>query len=31
MNPDADLILANSEDPALKHFVAEILFKKYEL
>ena len=31
MNPDADLILTNSEDPALKHFVAEILFNKYEV
>jgi hypothetical protein len=31
MNPDADLILTNSEDPALKHFVAEILFNRYDI
>jgi len=31
MNPDADLILTSSDDPALKHFVAEILFNKYEI
>jgi DNA primase len=31
MNPDADFILTNSEDPALKHFVAEILFNRYDI
>jgi DNA primase len=31
MNPDADFILTNSDDPALKHFVTEMLFRKYEL
>jgi DNA primase len=31
MSPDADSILMDSEDPALKHFVAEILFNKYDI
>jgi DNA primase len=30
-NPDPDILLTGTDDPALKHFVAEILFNKYEI
>jgi DNA primase len=30
-NIDPDLLLTGTDDPALKHFVAEILFNKYEI